>query len=125
MWGVVPLYWPLLKPADALEVLAHRVVWSLAFLALLNTVMRRWRDVRAVFRDRRAALLLLLAAGLVSVNWGTYIWAVNNGHVVESSLGYFINPLVSVALGVLVMGERLRPPAVDRGRDRDASRCSS
>lgn len=109
MWGLFPLYWPLLEPAGALEILAHRVAWSFLFLALLLTVRRGWSTVGAVLRQRRPMLLLLAAALLVSVNWGTYIWAVNNGHVVESSLGYFINPLVSVLLGVLVLREALRP----------------
>jgi chloramphenicol-sensitive protein RarD len=109
MWGLFPLYWPLLEPAGALEILAHRFVWSFLFLVLLLTVTRNWGSLRPVLRSRRRMLLLLAAAGFVSVNWGTYIWAVNNGHVVESSLGYFINPLVSVALGVLVLRESLRP----------------
>jgi chloramphenicol-sensitive protein RarD len=106
MWGLFPLYWPLLEPGGALEILAHRVVWSLAFVVLALVVTRR--GLRDLPRDRRGLALLATAAMLIGVNWGVFIWAVNNGHVIESSLGYFINPLVSVALGVLVLDERLR-----------------
>jgi chloramphenicol-sensitive protein RarD len=84
------------------------MVWSFVFLLVINIFMRTWSRVRDALADPRTRLLLLAAAALVSVNWGTYIWAVSNGYVVESSLGYFINPLVSVALGVLVLGETLR-----------------
>lgn len=108
MWGLFPLYWPLLEPSGALEILANRFIWSLVFLAVLLTVTRRWRTLRPVLASRRRMVLLALAAVLVSINWGTYIWAVNADHVVETSLGYFINPLVSVLLGVAVLRERLR-----------------
>ncbi len=84
------------------------MLWSFVFLLLITALLRSWSQVRAALADRRIRLLLLAAAALVSVNWGTYIWAVNNGYVVEASLGYFINPLVSVALGVVVLGETLR-----------------
>jgi chloramphenicol-sensitive protein RarD len=106
MWGLFPLYWPLLEPAGALEILAHRVVWSLAAVLLL--LVFTGRSLRSLPRDRRPVLLLVAAAVLIGINWGVYIWGVNNGHVVETSLGYFINPLVSVGLGVLVLGERMR-----------------
>ena len=107
-WGIFPLYWPLLQPAGALEILAHRVLWSLVTVLLVVLVLRRTRDGAAVFADRRTRLLLLVAAVVISVNWGGYIWGVNNDRVVETSLGYFINPLVTVMMGVLVIGERLR-----------------
>ena len=107
MWGLFPLFWPLLEPADALEVLAHRVLWSLVVVVVLLQATRGWAAVRAV--DRSQAGRLGVAAVLLAVNWGTYIYGVNSGQVVETSLGYFINPLVSVALGVVVLGERLRP----------------
>ena len=107
LWGLFPLYWPLLEPAGAGEVLAHRVVWSVAFVAGLLALRRRWSWVRGLGARRTA--LLAVAAAVVSVNWLGYIWGVSNGHVVETSLGYFINPLVTVLLGVLVLGERLRP----------------
>ena len=107
LWGLFPLYWPLLKPAGALEILADRMLWSLIFVALLLTVCRGWPAVRLIARDRRQLLRLTLAAVLVTVNWGIYIWGVNTGHVVETSLGYFINPLLTILLGVLVLAERL------------------
>jgi len=108
LWGVFPLYFPLLEPAGGLEIVAHRVVWSLVFVALLLTVLRGWSQVRAIVVDRRALLVLAVAALLIAVNWLVYVYAVNSGHVVEASLGYFINPLVSVVLGVAVFRERLR-----------------
>jgi chloramphenicol-sensitive protein RarD len=108
LWGVFPLYFPLLEPASALEVLAHRVVWSLLVMAVLVRVTRSWGAVRAVAADRSRLLRLSAAAVVLGVNWGTYIYGVNSGQVVETSLGYFVNPLVTVLLGVLVLGERLR-----------------
>jgi chloramphenicol-sensitive protein RarD len=105
-WGLFPLYWPLLEPAGALEILAHRVVWSLLFVGGLLLVLRRASG--GLPRDRRRLGLLALAGVVIAVNWGIYIWGVNHKHVVETSLGYFVNPLVTVALGVVVLGERLR-----------------
>ncbi|WP_435974594.1 EamA family transporter RarD [Streptomyces sp. Qhu_M48] len=109
MWGLVPLFWPLLKPAGALEILAHRMVWSLAFVGLALLALRRWGWLRDLVRSPRKLGLITVAATVITVNWGLYIWSVNTGHVVEASLGYFINPLVTIALGVLVLQERLRP----------------
>ena len=108
LWGFFPLYWPLLKPAGAVEILAHRIFWSLVVMVAVVTLMRKRRTLRATFADRRTRLLLTAASALITINWGTYIWGVNHDHVVETSLGYFINPLVSVLLGVVVLGERLR-----------------
>jgi chloramphenicol-sensitive protein RarD len=109
LWGLFPLYFPLLEPAGGVEIVAHRVVWSLVFVGVLLTAVRRWGQVRAAFTDRRSLLVLLGAAVLIAVNWLVFVLAVNSGHVVETSLGYFINPLVSVLLGVVVFAERLRP----------------
>jgi chloramphenicol-sensitive protein RarD len=106
LWGLFPLYWPLLEPAGAVEILAHRIAWSLVFLAGLLALTSGFRWIRRL--DRRRVKLLALAAVLITVNWGTFIYGVNSGHVVETSLGYFINPLVTVALAVTVLGERLR-----------------
>ncbi|MFG2748680.1 EamA family transporter RarD [Streptomyces xanthophaeus] len=108
VWGLVPLFWPLLKPSEAVEIVAHRMVWSLAVVGLALLALRRWGWIRELLRQPRKLALTTLAASVITVNWGLYIWAVNNGHVVEASLGYFINPLVSIAIGVLVLGERLR-----------------
>ncbi|MFF2199004.1 EamA family transporter RarD [Streptomyces sp. NPDC058145] len=108
MWGLVPLFWPLLKPAGAMEILAHRMVWSLAFVAVALLVVRRWAWAGELLRQPRRLALVVVAAAVITVNWGVYIWAVNSGHVVETSLGYFINPLVTIAMGVLLLKERLR-----------------
>ncbi|MGH3355118.1 MAG: EamA family transporter RarD [Nocardioidaceae bacterium] len=108
LWGLFPLYWPLLEPAAPLEILAHRIVWSLLFLAALVWLRRRYATVRAALLDRRTRIALVVASLVIGLNWFLFIWAVNNNHVVETSLGYFINPLVSVAMGVAVFGERLR-----------------
>ncbi|MGH3506086.1 MAG: EamA family transporter RarD [Nocardioidaceae bacterium] len=108
IWGLFPLYWPLLEPADATEILAHRVVWSVVFSVLLVGVMRRGQALREIWRVRRVRLAMTGAGVVIGFNWFTYIWGVNNGHVVETSLGYYINPLVTVLLGVVVLGERLR-----------------
>lgn len=107
-WGLFPLYWPLLEPATAGEILSHRVVWSLIFVGVLLAVRRQWAWVRYYLADRRRLALLVSAACIIAVNWFVYIWGVNHGHVVETSLGYFINPLVTVLMGVLLLGERLR-----------------
>jgi chloramphenicol-sensitive protein RarD len=108
IWGFVPLYWQLLKPASAPEILSHRVVWSLGLLLLIVYFRKLTREVKNALFDKRKLGLLALAAIFVTINWGMFIWAVNNGHVIETSLGYFINPLVSVALGVLILKEKLR-----------------
>jgi chloramphenicol-sensitive protein RarD len=107
IWGLFPLFWPLVEPAGAVEILAHRIIWSLAFLVIVLALTVGFRWVRRVGRRRLAQLTL--AAALITVNWGVFIYAVNNDHVVDSALGYYINPLVSVALGLLVLHEHLRP----------------
>jgi len=107
-WGLFPLFFPLLKPASALEILAHRIFWTLLFLLLLLSVRHLWGSVRQQLARRQAMGLLAIAAVAVSSNWALYIWAVNSGHVVEGSFGYFINPLVAVLFGVSLLGERLR-----------------
>lgn len=107
LWGLFPLYWPLLEPAGAGEILAHRIAWSLLVVAALLAVERSWGWLRDL--GAQQWLLLAAAAAVLSVNWLTYIWGVNHEHVVQTSLGYFINPLVTVLLGVLVLREQLRP----------------
>jgi chloramphenicol-sensitive protein RarD len=108
LWGLAPLYWPLVEPSTALETLAHRMVWSLFFLIIINLVLRNWKKIFESMKDRRVMLLLLAAAIAVTTNWGLYIWAVTNEHVIDSSLGYFINPLINVALGIFVFAEKLK-----------------
>ena len=104
-WGLFPAFFPLLKPAGSVEILAHRIVWGFLFLVVVVAAVHRLRDLRAI--SRRTWLLLALASALISVNWLIYVYAVNNGHVVDAALGYFINPLVTVLLGVVVFRERL------------------
>ncbi len=106
MWGLFPLYFRLLEAAGAVEIVLHRIVWSLLACAILVTAVRGWRTVRAL--TGRQVAVLAAAASVLSINWGVFIWAVNSAQVVETSLGYFINPLVSVLLGVVLLGERLR-----------------
>lgn len=108
MWGIFPLYWPLLEPSGAIEILAHRVLWSALTMGLVVVLLRRTPQLRALIADRRVFWLLAVAAAVITINWATYIWGVNNGRVVETSLGYFINPLVTVLMGVFIIGERLR-----------------
>lgn len=109
LWGFFPLYFKLLRPTSALEILAHRVLWSAVFTGLLLLVIRQWAFLRDLVRRPRALLGIVAAATVIAVNWGTYIYGVNTDRVVETSLGYFINPLVTVLLGVVVLRERLRP----------------
>jgi chloramphenicol-sensitive protein RarD len=104
-WGLFPAFFPLLKPAGAFEVLAHRIVWCFVLMVVVIAAVRRIGDIRAM--SGRTWLLLTSASTLISVNWVIYIYAVNNGHVVDAALGYFINPLVTVALGLLIFRERL------------------
>ena len=108
LWGLFPLYWPLLEPAGPLEILAHRIVWSLIFVAIVLACTTGFGGVRTLLATPRQRNPLMLAAVVITVNWGVYIWGVNSHHVVETSLGYFVNPLFTILLGVFVLGERLR-----------------
>jgi chloramphenicol-sensitive protein RarD len=108
LWGVLPIYWKALHSVPAIQILANRMVWSLLFCLLILIATRNWSWLSDALRDRRTVLTFVGAAALLSVNWFTYIWAINAGFIVESSLGYFINPLVSVLIGVIVLHERLR-----------------
>jgi chloramphenicol-sensitive protein RarD len=106
LWGLFPLFWPLLEPANPLEILACRIVFCFVVIAVLLAARHELAGMR---RLDRGTVLRLCAAGIaVAINWGVYIWGVNNGHVIETSLGYFINPLVTIALGVVILHERLR-----------------
>jgi chloramphenicol-sensitive protein RarD len=109
LWGLLPLYFFALMPAGAVEIVANRVVWSLFFCVLLITVTRSWRALAGAFRDRSVFGTLAIAAALIAVNWLTYTYGVTTGQAVEAALGYFINPLVSVLIGVIVLKEKLRP----------------
>ena len=109
LWGLFPIYWKQLSEVPAVEVLAHRVLWSMVFVAVLVVGQRRLGRVLGVLRNPRSRWAMMLSTCLIATNWGLFIWAVSDGRVTEASLGYYINPLVNVALGRLVLGEELRP----------------
>jgi len=109
VWGLSPLFWNLIPDIGATMLLLHRIIWSVAILAIVLAVTGQWRSIRSSYRSWRSRLYTIAAALLVATNWAIFLWAVTNDHIVEASLGYFINPLVSVALGVVFLGERLRP----------------
>lgn len=109
IWGLLPLYWKALHVVPAGQILAQRIVWSLVFVALMLSARRQWGWLRGALRRPRVILTFALSGTLLGINWFIYIWAVNAGHIVETSLGYFINPLVNVLLGYLVLKEQLRP----------------
>src|SRR5438045_3284649 len=108
VWGIVPIYFKLIAHVPSITVLAHRIAWSIVFLLIVLAISGRWDEVVACVRHRRTLLLLLASTIAIAVNWFTYIWAVSNNHVIDASFGYFINPLVTVMLGMLVLRERLR-----------------
>ncbi len=108
IWGLFPLFWPLLEPSSAADILANRMAWSLVAVVLMLLLQRNWAWIRPLLGEPRRLALAAAAAVVISVNWGVYIWGVNSGHVVETSLGYFINPLVTIGFGVLMLHERLR-----------------
>ena len=107
LWGFFPIYWKWLQGVPALQLLGHRIVWSFLLLLVIILVTRQWNDFRSQF-NLQTFRIYLVAAILIGVNWLTYVWAVNEGFIVETSLGYFINPLLSVLMGVLFLRERLR-----------------
>jgi chloramphenicol-sensitive protein RarD len=107
-WGFFPLYFVLLRPSGPIEILAHRVIWSAVFVAVLLTAVRRWRRIGSLLRRPGTLAMIGLAATLIAVNWATYIYGVNSAQVVQTSLGYFITPLISVAFGLAIYHERLR-----------------
>jgi chloramphenicol-sensitive protein RarD len=109
LWGLFPLYWPLLKPADALEIVSHRAVWTLVFCIVILSITKALRSTITTLKRPRVALKLFAASFLISINWLVYIWATNSGHVVEAALGYYITPLIIIAFGVLLLKEKIRP----------------
>ena len=106
-WGSVVLYWPKLQPADAVEILSHRVIWSLVMLLVLVGLYRRFSNLFSILRNRRSLFLLTCASVLIAINWGFFIWSSINSHVLDSSLGYFVTPLMNVLLGVVFFKEKL------------------
>ena len=109
LWGLFPLYWPLLQPANPLEIVSHRAVWTLVFCLIVLALSKQLHSTIAIVKKPKIMAGLFLTTILVSINWLTYIWATNNGHVVEAALGYYINPLIIIAFGVLLLREKMRP----------------
>ena len=109
LWGLFPLYWPLLEPANPLEIVSHRAVWTLVFCVIVLILSKQIHSTIKILSNPMKMVGLLATTVLISINWITYIWATNNGHVVEAALGYYINPLIIIAFGVLLLREKLRP----------------
>src|SRR4028118_592122 len=107
LWGLLPIYFKLLSAVPAVAIVAHRVVWSLAFLGVLLTLRKVWSEVGVALRHRNTLLLLLATSVLIAINWLVYVYAVNSGHILAGSLGYYLNPLANVLLGRFVLGEAL------------------
>ncbi len=109
LWGILPIYWKLLQGVPAYEILCHRMFWSLVVTFVLILFLGRQQSLRRVLKEKKTVLVFTLIASLLAVNWLIYIWAVNSGHIIEASLGYFINPLINVFFGMVFFKERLRP----------------
>lgn len=112
IWGISPIYWKSLQAVPAMEIILHRIVWSFFLLVPLTILMRRWQEFIHALKNRRTLLILMFTALIVGGNWLLYIWAVNNDHLLQASLGYYINPLVNVVLGMVFLKERLRAPQI-------------
>jgi chloramphenicol-sensitive protein RarD len=108
LWGLFPLYWKFLINVPALEIIGHRIVWSFIFLLIIVVSAKKWKNFRSAVMSKKVFGIYLVASALLSVNWFVYVWGVNSGRIVETSLGYFINPLFSVLLGIIFFKERLR-----------------
>lgn len=108
IWGVAPVYFKLIQQVPAGEIMTHRVIWSFFFMLILISISRGWRNIRSIASQPKKVLLLAVSAVVICSNWLLYIWAVNNHHLLEASLGYFINPLLNVLVGMLFLGERFR-----------------
>jgi chloramphenicol-sensitive protein RarD len=108
LWGLFPLYWPLLQPATSLEIVSHRAVWTMVFCIVVLAVTHALKSTLATFKRPKVAARLFTTTILISINWLVYVWATNNGHVVEASLGYYITPLIIIAFGVILLKEKMR-----------------
>jgi len=109
LWGAFPLYWPLLEPANSLEIVSHRAVWTLVFCFIVLAATKALKSTLVTLKRPTVAVKLFLSSLLISINWLVYIWATNNEHVVEASLGYYINPLIIIGFGVIFLKEKMRP----------------
>ncbi|MFW5499790.1 MULTISPECIES: EamA family transporter RarD [unclassified Maridesulfovibrio] len=107
LWGLLPVYWKTLEEVPALELLCNRIVWSLFFVAILLSCKKRWPEVKSAFADKKGKILLTISSCLIGTNWFVYIWAVNHDHVVDTSMGYYMTPLMNALLGFIFMKERL------------------
>ena len=107
LWGFLPIYWKLLKQVPAVEIIAHRILWSCAFVVLLILFLRQWDKIIIALKNSKNLILIMFCSILVTINWFTYIWAVNSNHIVETSMGYYISPLISVFFGMTVLKEKL------------------
>lgn len=114
LWGILPLYWHLMADAEANEILCHRILWSVVFMLIVIVATKRWhtlkKDCLELWQNKKRGAMLVAAAIIISLNWLTYIWAVNHNHVIDTSIGYYINPLVNVLFGVAIFGETLSAP---------------
>ncbi|UOQ95204.1 EamA family transporter RarD [Halobacillus shinanisalinarum] len=114
LWGFLPIYWKLIQEIPAFEILAHRIVWSFVFMMGMVLILKKWKpfvaESKRIWANKKSLIVITLASITISINWLTYIWAVNNNHVVEASLGYYINPLVSILLGMIVLKETFSKP---------------
>lgn len=108
MWGLAPIYFKLIAQIQPLEILVHRVVWSFVLMVLVIGILSKWQEVKAVLQNRTTLMKLALAAGLLCTNWGIFIWSVTSDHILDASLGYYINPLLNILLGVMFLGEKLK-----------------
>ncbi|MEL0641431.1 EamA family transporter RarD [Pseudoalteromonas aliena] len=108
MWGLAPIYFKLIQHVSAFEILMHRVIWSVVFLVLVVSILRYWGKIKRIIVQPKLLLMLVITSALLGFNWGLFIWAINNNHMLDASLGYYINPLLNVLLGMLFLGERLR-----------------
>jgi len=108
LWGLFPLYWPLLEPANPLEIVSHRAVWTVVFCVIILAITKSLKSTLETFKRKHVASKLFATSFLISINWLVYIWATNNGHVVEASLGYYINPVIIIAMGVILLQEKMR-----------------
>lgn len=106
-WGILPVYWNLLSQVNSLYILCARILWSLVFCVVYLTIRKEWKEIRAIFADKKQVLRCLGAGMVICVNWGSYIWAVNHGRILDSSFGYFINPMISILLGACLFREKL------------------
>lgn len=107
VWGILPIYWKLLDNVFPMEVLAHRIVWSLIFMCIVITVTKQWDEFKHIIKDKRQMLYIFIASIMITINYGVYIWAINSNKIIEASLGYYINPLLAVLLGIIIFKEKV------------------